>query len=79
MLAVRIMKRHDCAYDACCQDYEAETREQLRQPTHIIEAQIAAAQADWQFAQTGAVFDHKLVCIRHVLASMTMDHCMNTA
>ena len=47
----------------CCQDYEAETREQLRQPANVVEAQIAATPADWQFAQTEGVYDHKLVII----------------
>lgn len=44
------------------QAFEAETREWLKRPQEAVEAQIAAASADWELAQSSTMFDHKLVC-----------------
>ena len=59
-----------CRYDnlselticACCQAYEAETRQQLRRSAVQVEADIEAATVDWQLAQETDIFNHKLVC-----------------
>lgn len=43
------------------QAFEAEIRQQLKRPQGLVDAQVAAAQADWDFAQSSDTFDHKLV------------------
>ncbi|KAL0028975.1 hypothetical protein WJX77_009213 [Trebouxia sp. C0004] len=46
---------------ASLQAFEAETREWLQRPQEALDAQIAAANADWDTAQSSTLFDHKLV------------------
>ena len=43
------------------QAFEAEVRQQLKRPQGLIDAQVAAAQAECDFAQSSDTFDHKLV------------------
>ena len=43
------------------QAFEAEVRQQLKRPQGLIDAQVAAAQADWDFAHSSDTFHHKLV------------------
>ena len=45
------------------QAFETEVRQQLKRPQADVDAQIAAAQTDWDFAQSSDTFDHKLVTV----------------
>lgn len=45
------------------QAFEAEVRQQLKRPQGLVEAQAAAAQAEWDWAQSNDTFDHKLVTV----------------
>lgn len=45
------------------QAVEAEVRQQLTRPQAEVDAQVAAAQAEWDLAQSRDTFDHKLVSL----------------
>ena len=45
------------------QAFEVEVRQQLKMPQAAVDAQVAAAQADWDAAQSSDTFDHKLVSL----------------
>ena len=45
------------------QAFEAETRARLTRPEAAVDADIAAAQADWDLAHSTDTFDHKLVTL----------------
>ena len=45
------------------QAFEAEVRQQLKRQQAAVDAQIAAAQADWDVAHGSDTFDHKLVSL----------------
>ena len=54
---------HGCTLCCLLQAFEAETRQWLQMPQAVVDAQITAAQADWDLAQSSDIFDHKLVIV----------------